>query len=125
MANDSILDVTKILDSYVKEIARDVTTDAEKVAQKGVDELRNVSPKRTGKYRKGWRVKTEKGNGYESVVIHNATAYQLTHLLEKPHLDRTGTRTITPKSVGHISRVEQNLIKEFENDVINIIERGV
>lgn len=124
MANGSILDINKILDSYAKEIAKDVTTDAEKIAKKGVDELRNVSPKRTGKYRKGWRSRTEKNNGYASSVIYNATAYQLTHLLEKPHLDRTGTRTIVPKSAGHISGVEQSLIKEFENDVVNIIKNG-
>lgn len=124
MANDSILDVTKILDNYSKEISKDITLEAEVIAKRGVDELRNSSPKRTGKYRRGWRTKTEKGNGYESVVIHNATAYQLTHLLEKPHLDRTGTRTITPKSVGHIERVEKSLIKDFEDKVINIVERG-
>ena len=124
MAKDSILDINKILDSYAKEIAKDVTTDAEKIAKKGVDELRNVSPKRTGKYRKGWRSKTEKNQGYSSSVIYNATSYQLTHLLEKPHLNRTGTRTIVPKSAGHIAAVEKSLINQFENDVVNIIKNG-
>lgn len=122
MANDSILDVTKILNQYAKEISKDVTLDAEKIAKKGADELKNVSPKRTGKYKKGWRVKTDKVTG--TSTIHNATSYQLTHLLERPHADRTGTRTIVPKSMGHISKVEKSLNKEFENDVINIIERG-
>ena len=54
MAYKSILDVNKILDSYAKDIAKDVTTDAEMIAKKGVEEIKAASPKRTGKYRRGW-----------------------------------------------------------------------
>ena len=124
MANDSILDVTKILDNYAKEISRDIVTDAEIVAKEGVAELQNTSPKRTGKYRKGWRQKTNKVNNGGSSIIYNATAPQLTHLLEFPHSDRTGTRTITPKSVGHIKRVENQCITDYEKRVERSIQNG-
>lgn len=124
MANDSILDVTKILDSYAKEISRDIVTDAEIVAKEGVAELQNTSPKRTGKYRKGWRQKTNKVNNGGSSIIYNATAPQLTHLLEFPHSDRTGTRTITPKSAGHIKRVENQCITDYEKRVEKSIQNG-
>ncbi|MBQ4031829.1 MAG: HK97 gp10 family phage protein [Bacilli bacterium] len=121
MAYKSILDVNKILDSYAKDIAKDVTTDAEMIAKKGVEEIKAASPKRTGKYRRGWRVKTNKLTGHST--IYNATSYQLTHLLEYPHATRNGGIT-TPKSAGHIAKVEQAINKEFESDVIRIVQTG-
>lgn len=122
MANNSILDVTKILDNYAKDIAKEITTESEIIAKKGVAEIKNASPKKTGSYRKGWRSKTDKLNNGGVSIIYNATDYQLTHLLERPHADRTGTRTIVPKSMGHISKVEQQINKEYESKVIKIVE---
>lgn len=121
MANDSILDIKEILNDYSQEIQDAITEDAIKVAKKGQQTLKQVSPKRTGSYRRGWRVKTTKGRGFVSCIIHNATDYQLTHLLEKPHATRNGGKT-TPKV--HIYPVEQSCIKEFETDVVRIIKSG-
>lgn len=121
MANDSILDIKDILNEYSSEIQEAITEDAQKVAKEAVSELKNTSPKRTGKYRKGWRVKTTKGNGYVECIVHNATSYQLTHLLEKPHATRNGGRT-TPKV--HIAPVEEKAVKQYEKDVENIIKNG-
>ena len=122
MAYDSILDVNKILDKYAKDISKDITTDAEIVAKQGADELKNTSPKRTGKYRKGWRVKTDKNKNGGTCIIYNATSYQLTHLLEKPHLTRNGRSIVAPKV--HIAPVEQKCIKEYERLVENTINNG-
>lgn len=121
MANNSILDINKILNNYAKEISRDITTDAEIVAKEGVSELRNTSPKRTGKYRKGWRQRTDRLNNGGSSTIYNATDYQLTHLLEKPHLKRNGGVT-TPQV--HIKPVEEMCIKEYEKRVEKSIQNG-
>lgn len=120
MAN-SILDINKILNDYSIEIQEAIQEDAIKVSKSGVDTLKNTSPKRTGKYRKGWKVKTTKGNGFIQCEIHNSTNWQLTHLLEKPHLKRNGGYTI-PKV--HIKPVEETCINEFEKDVENIIKNG-
>ena len=125
MANDSILDIKDILNDYSKDIQEAITKDAEAVAKEAANELKNTSPKRTGKYRKGWRVKTTKGNGYVECVVHNATDYQLTHLLEKPHVIRNGVGTwgtSTPKV--HIKPVEEKAVKKYEKDVENIIKSG-
>lgn len=120
MAN-SILDINKILNGYSIEIQEAIQNDAIKVSKIGVDKLKNTSPKRTGKYSKGWKVKTTKGNGFIQCEIHNATSWQLTHLLEKPHAKRNGGTT-TPKV--HIKPVEQSCISQFEKDVENIIKNG-
>ena len=122
MAYDSILDVNKILDRYAKDIAKDVLTDAEIVAKDGVAELKNTSPKRTGKYRRGWRVKTDKMKNGGFCTIYNATSYQLTHLLEKPHLTRNGKSVVIPKV--HIAPVEEKCIKDYKKRVENTIING-
>ena len=116
-----VLQVIDILNEYSEDIQESITEEAQIVAKKGVAELKNKSPKRTGAYRKGWRVKTEKGKGYVSSIVHNATNYQLTHLLEKPHALRNG-RLSRPQV--HIAPVEQMCVREYETNVENIIKNG-
>lgn len=120
-SNKGILEINDILNEYSTDIQEAITTTAQTIAKEGVSELKNTSPKRTGKYRKGWRVSTTKGKGYVECIIHNATSYQLTHLLEKPHLTRNGGKT-TPKV--HIAPVEQKCVSQYEKDVENIIKNG-
>lgn len=121
MAVKGILEIKDILDEYSKDIQEGITDDAIKVAKEAVIDLKNTSPNRTGSYRKGWRVKKDKGNGYINCIVHNATDYQLTHLLEKPHLKRNGGLT-TPKV--HIAPVEEKSIKQYEREVEQIIKNG-
>lgn len=121
MTKDSILDIKEILNEYSVDIQESIVKTAENVAKKGADKLKQTSPKRTGKYSKGWRVRTAKGKGEVSSIIYNATNWQLTHLLEKPHLLRNG-RLSTPKV--HIYPVEQQCIKEYETEVEKVIKNG-
>lgn len=121
MANDSILDVSKILNEYSSDIQEGIAKEAQDVSKKGVAELKNTSPKKTGAYRKGWRVKTIKGKNSIDCIIHNATDYQLTHLLEKPHALRNGG---TSRPQVHIKPVEEQCIKEYERNVEQIIRNG-
>jgi hypothetical protein len=126
MANGSILDVNKILDAYAKDIARDVTTDAEIVAKQGVTELKNTTGTyrvRTGKYNRGWRVKTDKMKNGGTSIIYNATDYQLTHLLEHGHdiVGRDGTKKGRARAFVHIKPVEQKCIEEYER----LIEKDI
>ncbi len=118
---NSILDINEILNEYSKDIQEGITEKAISVAKKGADELKQTSPKRTGKYRKGWRVKTQKGYGYVNCTIHNATDYQLTHLLEKPHATRNGGKT---KPKVHIAPVEEKCNQEYQREVENVIRNG-
>lgn len=121
MAVKGILEISDILNEYSNDIQEAITEEAQSVAKEAVSELKNTSPKRTGDYRKGWRTKTIKGKGFVTSIVHNATDYQLTHLLEKPHLKRNGGIT-TPKV--HIAPVEEKAVKEYEKDVENIIKNG-
>lgn len=119
--NNSIIDIKDILDEYSSDIQESISKEAQKIANEGKERLKTTSPKKTGDYRKGWRVKTTKSRYSIECIIHNATDYQLTHLLEKPHLKRNG-KLSTP--IVHIAPVEQKYTKEFEENVEQIIKNG-
>lgn len=124
MAYKGILDIKEILEDYSQDIQDGITKEAIEVAKKGKQELKQKSPEKTGDYKKGWTVSTIKGKGYVRCTLHNKTDYQLTHLLEKPHKDRTGTKTIYPKSMGIIYSVEQDCIREYKSGSERIIKNG-
>ena len=100
----------------VKEYATATADGSKKAASQSADgcvkELRSTSPKLTGDYRRGWK-KTKAFENAASVryTVHNATDYQLTHLLEKGHAKRGGGRV---QAQPHIEPAEQTAIKEFE-----------
>lgn len=76
-----------------------------KVSKESVQKLRNTSPKKTGDYAKGWATKKE---GDLEIIVHNKTAYQLTHLLENGHVVRNKKGTYGRTSgTKHIAPVEE------------------
>lgn len=128
MANSSILDIQEILGEYSKELDDALYEQAREIAKDGAQELKRTSPinkknsSHRGQYRRGWRMEITKGFGTVEAEIHNKTDYQLTHLLEKPHLTRSGGITV-PKV--HIAPVEEQCIKEFEEKITRKIEGGL
>lgn len=97
-------DVKEKIDAAAKETARDLSK-----------ELQQKSPEKTGDYKKGWRVK-KKGKKY---VVHNATDYQLTHLLEHGHAKRGGGRT---HAQIHIAPAEHKAVEAFLQKVEEVIK---
>lgn len=78
--------VASELRAYSEEVMEDVKSSVHSAANACVTELKSTSPKDTGDYSRGWRKK----KAYESntdirLQVHNATDYQLTHLLEDGH----------------------------------------
>lgn len=93
------------------------------VAKEAASKLKNTSPKKTGKYARGWTVKKDKGTaGIETYIVHNKTNYQLTHLLERGHVIRNkkGTYGRTSPQI-HIAPVEEwavdEVVKEIEREL--------
>ncbi len=84
---------------------------AKKAANDTAKVLRQISPKRRGKYRKGWKVANE---GYD-YIVYNASLPGLTHLLEHGHGNA--------KPIEHIKTAESLGIYEFEKEVVNEINR--
>ena len=127
MAKDSILDINDMLAGYGDDIQALIQEEAEKIAKEGVKTLKTTSPKNKkasahrGRYARGWRVKKESRRGEVHCIIHNATDYQLTHLLEKPHRKRNGGYTAP---IIHIKPVEEQCVSEYIKNVEEGIRKG-
>lgn len=108
-------EVMKYLTEYKEDISEVVENVSNRVGKEATSELKEESPKLTGDYAKGWRLKKDKvGKNRYIVKIHNKTNYQLTHLLEDGHVTRNGGRT---KAIPHIRPVEEKYAKKFEQEL--------
>lgn len=121
MAETLTVQLDKILDSYSAEVSRVTSKAIDEVSKASVKKLKNESPQKTGSYARGWRAKKQRVAGdIATVTVHNATDYQLTHLLENGHLIVNGKGTYgRTKPIKHIEPVE-----EWANsELVEIIER--
>jgi len=113
--------VHDILEEYFDGVATKSTQLVAEVSTEAVQELDANSPAKTGKYKKGWRIKQgKKAKQTNEVEIYN-TRYQLTHLLEHGHI-----KVVHGKVLGftaprpHIANAEQHAIQKL----IDGIERS-
>lgn len=125
-------EIEKILKEYGDEIQKDVTKAADEVTKKAVQQLKATSPvnqdtgskRKPGRYAKGWKVKKEGSSDAPIFTVHNATDYQLTHLLEFGHALRRGGRSAgRAKAYPHIAAAEKMMIDEFEKKVREAIRK--
>jgi len=108
-------EIMKALENYSDDISEVVEEVSNKVGKEAVSEIKKTSPKKYGRYAKGWKLKKDKlGKNRYSVKIHNKTDYQLTHLLEFGHATRNGKKT---KAIPHIRPVEEKYSKEYEKEL--------
>lgn len=114
-------EIAKLLSEYETEIVKNADACGKVVANAAAKELRQTSPKRTGKYAKSWGVTREKGAFGENAkyIVHNKKRYRLTHLLEHGHVTANGKRT---RAIPHIKPVEEQVIREYEKQVREAIE---
>lgn len=84
MADNLTSQLTRALMDYSRTTEEEINKILKDVGNEGKQKLNTTSPKRLGKYHKGWRVKLERRSGTVTVHIHNEI-YRLVHLLEKGH----------------------------------------
>jgi len=115
-----MIDVSKEIAKHLSQYTREVTEGMEKAkeenAKEAVKELKTTSPRRPtgGDYARGWRAKRV-NNAW---VVHNATDYQLTHLLEKGHAKVNGGRV---PAYPHIGQAEEKAIVGYLKQVEKVI----
>jgi hypothetical protein len=122
MANSRIKGVSQISSEIQKQLkyyARDV---AEKVEIAQIETATTLkkdvefdSPERRPRYKSGWRIK----KAPKKLILHNATDYQLTHLLEHGHALRNGDRF---EGKVHIRHNEEHAISEYLKKIERAIE---
>ena len=104
-------ELVSLLKEYTDEVTEGMEDAKEENAKEAVKILKSTSPvgrRKRRKYKDGWRAK-KVGTAW---VVHNATNYQLTHLLEKGHALKNGGRS---RAFPHIAPVEQKAIKSYED----------
>lgn len=124
--------IENILKEYGDQIQKDVDKAADEATKKGVQMLKATSPvnqdtgtkRKPGRYAKGWRVKKESDVIGSRYIVHNATDYQLTHLLEYGHpLKRGGRQYGFANAYPHIAEAEQFMIDYFEQKIREAIQK--
>lgn len=117
MAIDLDVQISKALNEYSNEVLDALTDAGKEVADETVKKLKGAGPSRTGAYNKGWAIKeTGKMIRGISYTIHNPKRYRLTHLLEKGHVNRDGSRTAARV---HIKPIEEAAKTEFEQRIVS------
>lgn len=130
-------EVIKQLNRYSEEVSEGIEKASKDVSNYGTKLLKTTTfpqPSSTGdsfpstrrrwkNYASSWKVTntSKKAKGFIRNTIHNEKHYRLTHLLEYGHATRNGKRT---RAFEHIKPIEEELIKEYENEVEEIIKKG-
>ena len=121
--NQLAAEIAKGLAEYSQDVVEKVNISSEAVGKAAVKQLKQTSPKRHGKYAKSWTMKTEPEVGQPDLRIIHAKAphYRLTHLLEHGHAKVGGGRV---EGKPHIRPAEEQVIKDFVQEVEEAIKRG-
>jgi hypothetical protein len=116
-------ELAKELSKYSQEVIEKVNISSDRVGKAAVKQLRQTSPKKTGKYAKSWKMTTENeiGQPHKRIVHVKAPHYRLTHLLEHGHAKRGGGRV---EGKPHIRSAEEMVIQEFVAEVEEAIRNG-
>lgn len=113
--------IAEILEEYGDEVQKDMDDVVKDVGKEGVKAIKSASGVfgGTGKYRKGWTSQTDSERYGSTVTIYNRTP-GLPHLLENGHAKRGGGRV---PGKTHIAPVEQELIKQFEEQIEKAVSK--
>lgn len=106
------------LEQYASEVQEEVDSAVVRAARRCLAQIRRNSPKKTGDYRKGWRLRTDKTRLSIREIIHNATDWQLIHLLEFGHQKASGGRV---EGEPHVEPAEQQAERELLTEITDIL----
>lgn len=110
--------LNEVLTGYINEERETLFAGVQKGAKQCKKDLVELSPKKTGDYRHGWRVRTQKTKNSIEATVYNATDWQLTWLLENGHAIRNKYGPQTRKDGGgsrttanpHISKAREKAV---------------
>lgn len=111
---------------YTEAVEAAVEKEVDDTANKVLEDIRDNSPVKTGKYKRGWR-RTRQGRqrGVSRFVIHQKAKPNITHLLEFGHAKVGGGRVpAQPTDAGHIRPAYDRHVPGMEKRIKEIVRRG-
>lgn len=112
--NELSAKINQCLADYSDETQETVRNAVDKSSKDCVKQLKKTSPKRTGRYAKGWTRTAKLSGSKPMATVHNKN-YRLPHLLEKGHAKVNGGRV---EGRPHIAQAESKAAEEFEKLVV-------
>lgn len=116
--------LSKTLSDYGDAVSAGLAVEVGNAGKIALKSVRNGSPKKTGAYRKGWKIKTEKqtlNDDVASVTVYNKDRGYLTHLLENGHQKAGGGRVA---AIPHIKPAEEEARQYLEEHIRQVIEEA-
>lgn len=116
--------LSKTLSDYGDAITAGVAAQVEKAGKIALKTVKDKSPKKTGAYRKGWKIKTDKqliNDDVASVTVYNKDRGYLTHLLENGHQKAGGGRVA---AIPHIKPAEEEARQYLEEAIQRVVEEA-
>lgn len=110
--------IMRELQAYSEGLVTELDNAAKRNAKKLRQTIMEASPEDTGHYRTGWRVKeipSKTSTQPSRYVVHNATSYRLTHLLEYGHAQKDGTERV--KAQPHIEPARDAIEAQFQQEI--------
>lgn len=114
--------VSEILTSFEGNVTVAMKEAVEEVAKECVKEIKDLAPKKTGAYKKGFKkVKISENANKISFSVYNKK-YQITSQLEHGHAKRNGGRT---RAFPHFAPAEKHAAEKLEAKVKASVEKEV
>lgn len=116
--------LSKTLSDYGDAVSAGLAVEVGKAGRIALKSVRNGSPKKTGAYRKDWKLKTERqiiNDDVASVTVYNQDRGYLTHLLENGHQKAGGGRVA---AIPHIKPAEEEARQYLDGAVQRVIEEA-
>lgn len=116
MSDSVTAQMERLMAKYGSEVRDIAEQSCKEISDQTVQTLKSTSPKsytgkKRGRYARGWAVKVV-GNTF---IVHNATDYQLTHLLENGHVIKNAKGTYgRTRSIKHIKPAEEAAIMKLD-----------
>lgn len=118
--NDLYDIIKKQFQTYTDDVVKEIKKSAKKISLNAMREIKEKSPQDTGEYSQKWSRNTiEKDDGIY-IMVHQKKKPTLTHLLEKGHKSRNGSKVA---GIEHIAPVEEKANEEFSKKIDEIIQK--
>lgn len=112
-------EISRLVSDYGKQCTETTKDCVNTVAKKTLQRIKQGSPEKTGKYKKGWKKTVVEENASRLVISIHDTKYSLVHLLEKGHkeIDDWQLAFKIANNNYKLMRAAEPIIK-VENDIL-------